>query len=221
MSGRLAASLVVLAVLQTLPAHAQGRDRERTLTPSQAARELANYADCLASRRKARAQALVLSPYASKAQAEAADRITRSIDEDCIRGGFDDVELTVRPDVLAGAVARALLHREYPDLPVVIEGSAINPESERTRAARLGVAERLGRCVVWNDPAGVQALIKADAGSPAERQAMAGLGDALGLCIQEGSTIRLNRPFVRDIAAISAYRLARELRPHASGTERG
>lgn len=209
------------AALLSSAASAQAPEEYRKLSDKQAAQELAIYSECLASRREPRARALALAPYGSTEQARAADDLTRSIDEDCIQSGFDSVRLTVRGDVLAGAVARVFLIREYPDLPVVADASAVDVEAERARAAALGVAERFGRCVVWNDPAGVQALLKADQYSPAERTAIEGLKPDMGMCLQEGSTLRLERSFVRNVTAVSAYRLAQQIRPRARGTERG
>lgn len=214
------AALALLAPFVS-PAAAQAPEEYRKLDAKAAARELAIYSECLASRRTVRARALALAPYGSAEQAKAADNLSRSIDEDCIQSGFDSVRLTVRGDVLAGAVADVLLDREYPDLPVVIDASAVDAEAERARAAALSVAERFGRCVVWNDPAGVQALLRADQYSSAERQAIEALKPDMGMCLQEGSTLRLERSFVRNVAAVSAYRLAQQIRPRARGTERG
>lgn len=217
----LAALAGLLGFAVAVPAFAQDPDGTRRLTEQHAAQELRIYAECLASRRGDGSRALALAPYGSDAQEKAALAVTRSIDEDCIQGGFDSVRLAVRDDMLAGAVARALLNRDYPDLPAVVVPSAVDVEAERARAAQLSVAERFGRCVVWNDPAGVQALLRADPGTPAERQAIDGLKQDMGMCLQEGNTLRLDRSFVRNVAAIAAYRLAQQLRPRGGRMERG
>jgi hypothetical protein len=214
-----AAGLAVLVAAS--PSAAQTPDGHRQLTDKQAAQELAIYAKCIASQRADRARALALAPYGSAEQDKAAASIVRGIDDMCLQSGFDSVRVSVRADVLAGAVANELLHREYPDLPAVVDRRLVDIEAERQRAALLSVPERFGRCVVWNDPGGVSALLSAEPGSGQERVAVEGLKDDLGMCLEEGSTVRLDRSFVRTIAAVSAYRLAQQIRPRSRGVERG
>jgi len=200
---------------------AQVREGVRQLKEEHAAQELKIYADCVASQRADRSRVLALAPFGSDEQAKAAEGVTRSVDDPCIQGGFDNVRLSVRPDMLAGAVARALVIRDYPDLPAVVDPAAVDAEAERARAAQLSVAERFGRCIVWNDAAGVQALLRADPLTSAERAAIDGLKQDMGMCLQEGSTLRLDRTFVRNVTAVAAYRLAQQLRPRGLGMERG
>jgi hypothetical protein len=210
----------VLAAALASASAAQQPDNSRTLPPAQAAQELARYADCLAARRGPQARAVALAPYLSDEQIRAADGLIRRVDDSCIQAGFDDVRITIRPDVLAGAVAEALLERDYPDFPAVVDRRRVDIEAERARAARLSVAERFGRCIVWSNPVGVQALLKTEPRSTAERDSMNALNHDMGMCVQEGSTLSLSRTFVRGIAGISGYRLAQQLRPRAYG-ERG
>jgi hypothetical protein len=218
---RLARAAVFIALLLAVPATAQGPEGYRKLSDKDAARELDLYAGCLVSRREKAARAVALAPFASPEQAELEKIVTRRIDDECLKGGFDDIRMTIRPDILAAAIAKQLLARDFPDLPSVVDRSTVDVEAERQRAAQLNVAERFGRCIVWNDPAGVQALLRADHGSAAERQAIAGLQQDMGMCVAEGNTLRLDRTFVRNIAAVSAYRLARQLRPAGHSQERG
>lgn len=206
-----------------LPAAAQnpGAEGYRKLSEQQAIEELDIYSGCVVARRETGARALALAPFGSAEQGQAAKQIMRSADEDCIQGGFDHVKISVRSDVLAGAVARRLLARDYPDLPAVIDRKLVDAEAERARTSQLSVAERFGSCVVWNDPAGVQALLRSNPGSAEERAAIAGLQHDMGMCLEEGSTLRLDRAFVRNVSAVSAYKLAHHLRPTGARSERG
>ncbi len=216
-----ACTAALLATLIATPALAQGPEGSRILSNKQAVQELEIYARCVVSRRQRAARTLALAPYASPEQSQGLRVVARGDDDDCIQGGFDHVRITVRPDVLAGAVARELLNRDYPQLGAVIDRSKVEIEAERARAAQLSVAERFGRCVVWNDPAGVQALLRADPGSTAEREAIAGLQQDMGMCLEEGATLRLDRSFVRNVTAVAAYRLAHQLQSLNSIAERG
>ena len=215
------AATAVIAFSSAAASAAQDREATRVLSDQHAAQELGIYADCVARQRVHDARALALAAYGSNEAVQAADRVTRGIDDNCIQSGFDNVRLAVRPDVLAGAVAEALLRKDYADLPSVVDQAAVDAEAERARAAQLSVAERFGRCIVWNDPAGVQAMLRSPAGSQQERTAMDALKDDMGMCLQEGSTLRLNRPFVRTVAAVAAYRLAQQLQPRGQTAERG
>ena len=210
----------VALIVAAAPAAAQNSDDLRQLPERQAVYELGIFADCIAARRTNRARALVLSPFDSAEQEKAVDRVTQRVDDACIRSGFGDILMSVRRDMLAGAVARALLNREYRDLAQVINPATADVAAERLRAAQLGVPERFGRCVVWNDAAGVHALLKAAPGSRPEAQAIEGLKQDMGMCLEEGHTLRLDRTFVRNIVAISAYRLAQQLRPSGLNQER-
>ena len=209
--------MAALALLAT----AQAPDEFRKLSDKDAVQELAIFADCVAERRAERSRTLALAPYGSDEQADAADRVYMSVDDDCIRSGFDSVRMTFRPDVLAGAIARSLVLRDYPDFATVVDPGTVDAEAERQRAAQLSVAERFGRCIVWNDPAGIQALLRATPGSEQEKHAVAALQQAMGMCLEEGNTLRLDRSFVRTVTATAAYRLAHQLRPRGDGPERG
>ena len=206
-----------LALALTSPAPAQ-EIKTRTLPAWQAAHELAKYAACLASRRGPQARAAALATYLSEEQNKAANELTRNLDDPCIAAGFDDqVRMTVRPDLLAVAVAEALLERDYPDFLSVVDPGTIDVEAERAAAAKFSVAGRFGRCMVWSNPAGVESLLKTNPETRGELDAIKVLDHAMGMCVQEGSTVRLNRTFVRGIAALSAYRLAQQLKPRPNG----
>jgi hypothetical protein len=190
----------------------------RTLPALQAAHELAKYAACLAARRGPQARVAALATYLSDEQNKAANDLMRRVDDPCIAPGFDDhVRMTVRSDLLAVAVAEALLEREYPDFVSVVDPHAVDIEVERATAAKLSVAERFGRCMVWSNPAAIETLLKTNPETRGELDAIKGLDRAMGMCVQEGSTLRLSRTFVRGIAALSAYRLAQQLRPRPNG----
>jgi hypothetical protein len=212
-----AALLLSMTLATGSAAWSQRPDNSRILPQAQAAYELAKYADCLAARRGPQARAVALAPYLSDEQKTAANGLTRSVDDPCLKGGFEDVRMTVQPDLLVAAVSEALLERDYPDFLSVIDRRAIDVEAERARAAQLSVPERFGRCIVWSNPSTVQALLKTKAETPAELDAIKALNHDMAMCLEEGSTIRLSRTFVRSIAAVSAYRLAQHLRPRPNG----
>jgi hypothetical protein len=196
-------------------------DDSYRLPEKYAAQQLASYARCVASKRADRSRAMVLAPFGSPEQAQTMNRVILSNDDPCFETRFASVEMTIRPDALAGAVAQALVLREYPNLPTVIDATGVDPAAERQRAAQLTGAERFGRCVVWSNPAGVQALVQSKPASTGERAAVDALREDMGYCLAEGSQLKLTPSFLRNVTAVAAYRLAQQLRPLARTGERG
>ena len=215
----------VLLIGSALPAVAQQAVGRPALDPSlegtrvssskDAAEELARYARCVVAQRYDRVRAMVLAPYGSKEQIEAADKVTQGLGDSCLKGGFDLIELRVRPDYLAGSAAQAMVLAEYPDLPAVIQSIAFDDAAERERAVQLGATERFGRCLVRRDSAAVQALLSAAPASDQERQAVSALKEDMGWCLAEGSTLRITQMFLRNVTAVAAYRLAQEVSPRS------
>jgi len=186
-------------------------------TPAQQAEhEFMIYVRCVATRRYERARNVVLAPFGSSEQDKAFNKAVLSVGDPCLRTGFGSVHMNVRPDVLAGGLAQALVTRDFPDLPTVIEGAAVDADRERQRVLQLTPTERFGRCIVWRDPAAVQALLRADPRSPGERQAVQTLKRNMGYCLVEGSTLRINAMFLRSATAIAAYRLGQEISPRGA-----
>jgi hypothetical protein len=99
----------------------------------------------------------------------------------------------------------------------VIGGVEVDVAAEQAQAARLTATERFGRCLVWRDPRSVQALLQSIPSSNEAKQAVAGLKDDMGMCLAEGSTLRINELFLRNATGVAAYRLAQQLRPRGGG----
>jgi hypothetical protein len=62
-------------------------------------------------------------------------------------------------------------------------------------------------CTVRRAPEEVAALFAAEPSSDAEREAMRVLAPTVGACLAAGQTLRLNRPNLRALLALSAHRL--------------
>ena len=187
----------------------------------QAEHEFAVYARCVAARRYERARDVVLAPYGSEEQSKAASKVTQGVGDSCLRSGLGDVQMTIRPDVLTGGLAQALVLKDFPDLAAVIDAAPVDQEAERQKVAQLTPTERFGRCVVWRDPAAVHALLRADRYSPQEREAIAALKEDMGYCLVEGTTLRINEMFLRNVTGIAAYRLAQQISPRGGQATSG
>jgi hypothetical protein len=194
-------------------------DRNRETPAKYALQDFVLFTRCIVSQRYERARSLVLRPYGSAEQMDAASKVVRSTDDSCLKGGIDSIRMAVRPDVLTGGLAQALVLKDYPDLPSVIDAVEVDLAAEREQAAGLSATERFGRCLVWRDPASVQALLQAVPASNEAIQAVEGLKDDMGMCLAEGSTLRINELFLRNVTGVAAYRLGQQLRPRGGGAE--
>ena len=218
---------IMAALAAAAPAGAQQRSstewrtkpadsRFRAIAAKDAERNLATYARCVVQNRYERARSFVLSPYSSPEQAKAVARIVKTGGDVCLRGGFDEVRMKLSSNVMAGALAQALVLKDYPDLPAVVRSSQVAAEVESARAAQLHPEELFGRCIVQRDPASAYALFTSLAWTPDETGAIRSLGDDLANCLAAGSTIKINAMYVRNVSAVAAYRLAQQIQPRGA-----
>lgn len=222
---KLLGAIGAIALVAGMPVAAQQRhstewrtkpakERFRAADSTEARRQFVTYSRCVVNRRYDRARALVLAPYASSEQSKLANTIVDNDEDGCLRGGgFDEVRMRFRSDVLAGGVAQALVAKDYPNLPAVIGAFQLVPEEENARLTQMNAAEIFGRCVVQRDPASVLALISSWPATSDETRAIGALRDDLGPCLAAGSTIRINEMFLRNVTAVAAYRLAQQVQP--------
>lgn len=103
--------------------------------------------------------------------------------------------------LLAGAIAEALI-RAPGALQARIDVRPSRPPLRVTNEADL-----MSACVVRRAPAGAAALFGSIPGSRAERAALESLEPRLADCLRAGVTGRFNRPALRALLALSAYRL--------------
>lgn len=217
-------SLAMVAAFAPAAAPAQQRhstqwrtksaDEDRIKAASvDAAQQFAEYSQCVVRNRYDRARALALAPYASTEQSQVVRKTVRPREDACFKDGFGDMRMSFRADVLAGNVAQVLVLKEYPDLPALVAGFAIDPADEGQRLAQLNAAEVFGRCVVQRDPASAMALFASRPGTREEAQAVRSLRDDLGPCLAAGSKITINEMFLRNSMGVAAYRFAQQIQP--------
>jgi hypothetical protein len=182
-----------------------------------AQRQFADYSRCVVNRRYAKARAVVLAPYASPEQSNQAMTVVR--DEDgCLQGGFSELRMSFRPEVLVGGLAQSLVLKDYPDLPTVIGSYQPTPEDEKAKVAQMNAAERFGRCLVYLDSASVLALLSSRPATAEEGGAIDALREDMSRCVGAGSTLHINQMFVRNTTGVAAYRLAQQISPRGPST---
>lgn len=104
--------------------------------------------------------------------------------------------------LFAGALAETLM-RTYDDLP---ERVAYRPSLPALRVTND--PDLMSVCAVRSEPAAAAALLRSAPGSAEEEAAVRALQPRLAECLRAGITARFNRPALRALLALSAYRLA-------------
>ena len=164
---------------------------------------LLRFSRCVAGRQRAQASALVLANY-SPDDYQAALRRLSSSQSGCIPGGRG--RLQFGGILFAGDLSEILLAEAAPRGSLAARvalrpGHALFPARDQS--------EVMSVCVVRAAPAETEALLATEHGSPAEGVAVNALAPHIGPCLAEGAAIRLNRPGLRAMLALAAYRLVR------------
>jgi hypothetical protein len=113
-------------------------------------------------------------------------------------------ELRSNSMLFAASLAEAMLNEQtrHPLAASLVYDSARPPVVARSPS------ETMALCVVRARPAGVAALIETPPGSRDEQAAMAPVGNVLPGCLAKGYALTLNRPALRGLLALAAYRVA-------------
>jgi hypothetical protein len=199
---RLAAAMALLLGLAAPAGEAQARERAQHRNDPLSVQAMRNFAICVVGRSPRGAVHLL----AMESRGADYDReVLRVADgsNDCVPGG----RLHFSPMLFAGGLAEALLlprlrHEQL--APLVAYDPAQPPIVARDST------EGMALCAVRQSPAETQALLTAEPGTAAERDAAAAVAPALGVCLGQGEAMRLNRPAIRAVLALATYRLVTE-----------
>jgi hypothetical protein len=160
---------------------------------------LLRFSRCVAGRQPSQVRALILGDYASEAYRGTLRRMTVS-QHGCLGTG----RLRFGGVLFAGDVAEALLAEAAPRGSLA-ERAALNPGAAPFRAHDQG--EEMCICVVRAAPAETEDLLATEQGSAEEATALRAVAPHVGPCLAAGVEIRLNRPALRAMLALTAYRL--------------
>jgi hypothetical protein len=197
----LALSSFAAPVMAQLPAPRGENETEASTAEDRLA--LLHFSRCVAARQATQASALILTDYTTSAYRDSLRRLTVP-QHGCLPGG--NGRLRFGGLLFAGDLAETLL----PDLAP--RGSlaahvTLNPAVAPFRAHDQG--EVMSVCVVRAAPADTEALLATEQGSAEEGAALRVIAPHIGPCLAAGAAMRLNRPGVRAMLALAAYRLVR------------
>lgn len=197
--------LAVLLVLLPTPAIAVQAGGAPTAASLVAMRD---FGRCIVAAEGSEAAVVLAMDFRTPAYRDALRRLGRS-NARCLPPSS---ELQSAQLLFAGALAEALLiTRARKPLAGAL---ALDPAQPAVEAR--GQSEVMALCVVRAEPAASASLIEAGPATPAEAQALASLSARLPACLAQGASMRLNRPGLRALIALAAYRVAA-----ANGAVRG
>ncbi|MDB5692272.1 MAG: hypothetical protein JWO81_1335 [Alphaproteobacteria bacterium] len=186
----------LLAIPSVAPAKRPFADR-----PSEPLALLAmhNFAACAVDRTPHGAEALLALDYRTREYRETLSRFAKG-HEDCAPGS----ELAFSGIFFAGGIAERLLHNKG-DAATVARLLAYDPARPALRARDEN--ELTALCMDRQAPDQATALFATDPGSDAETAAFRALGPTLVSCVRAGRTVKLERPVLRAMLALAAWRL--------------
>lgn len=125
-----------------------------------------------------------------------------------------DGRLRMAGVLLAGAFAEALLPRALAGRSLA--GGVAHDPARAPMVARDD-GEYLGLCAVRSMPDEVAALLATAPASDDEKRAAAAVAPGLSRCVRAGAAAKLNRPGLRALVALAAYRIVSQAGPGAAG----
>lgn len=162
---------------------------------------LMQFSRCVAARQRTQARALLAMDYTTEAYRTALLRLSVP---SCVPNGRG--RLRFGGILFAGDLAEILLPA-MSSHGSLAEHVALNPGAAPFHAHDQG--EMMSVCVVRAAPADTEALLATEQGSAEEGAALRVIAPQIGPCLASGVSMQLNRPGVRAMLALAAYRLAR------------
>jgi len=114
-------------------------------------------------------------------------------------------QMIASPVLYAGSMAEALLKSEYKsaDLSQLL---AYDPTRQMIQARSS--AETMALCTVLNAPQATSRLLSTEPTTKEETEAMKAIGPVLGECLKKNMKLTLNKPALRSLLALAAWRIA-------------
>ncbi len=165
---------------------------------AQAERVMRSFAQCVVRGQGGKARALLASVPGS-----AAERAILSGFAARRNGCLQSGSLRMKGDWMRGAIAEQYYLRSYPDAVTEAARPDAPADSSAGRPPYLAYAS----CVAARDPAGADAVLRAEAGSVAEKSAYRQVMPALSSCLAGGENARLaiDRTRLRGLLAEALY----------------
>jgi hypothetical protein len=159
-----------------------------------------NFGTCVVQQTPEGARQVLAMDYRSKPYADKLRAIAKGHGR-CAPGS----ELKFNGVLFAGAMAEALLKS---DLKPAALTHRLAYDPTRPAIPARSPTEAMALCTVLQAPDASARLFAADPASPEEAEAVEALGPTLTGCLAKGTTLSLNRPALRSVLALAAWRIA-------------
>jgi hypothetical protein len=206
----LVTALCLVAVAVTpVAAFAQGTaaDQRPAASTPQDLRRLHEYAGCVAVAQRQRARDLLAMDYREPAY-EAAARRLYGPEPGCWRRMNENdrraVQLRFNARMFAGRMAERLLRE---DLRGSTLAARVAVDPNRPAIQARGEEDVMSLCTVREAPAQVAAIFATEPASREEAAAIGAVTPQIGQCLVAGARGEFNRPAIRSMLALAAYRL--------------
>lgn len=204
--GKYAAAAIAAAFATAAMAQGSARsDLEPPRVAPEAVRTLHAFARCVALESPARARAVLAADEGSAGFVNAIQRLADN-NHHCLNRG----SLSANERFFAGRMAEALL---LTDLQGQDLARRVALDETRPPVRANGETALMGICIVRAAPAEVAALFATDPASAEEAAAMRAVTPHLGRCLRTGVEAHFNRPAIRSILALAAFRLSENNQP--------
>ena len=204
MSGVLLPALLLLAMPPAEPAPDSPSKPEDV-------RMLHDYARCVAEANPAQAGRILKLDYRTDSYRRSLGNLAQA-PRGC--AAFDG-RMRTAGVLLAGSFAEALLPRALAGRSLA---SASAPDPAKPPLAARDDGEYLGLCAVRSMPDRVAGLLATAPSSEEEKTAVAAIAPGLSPCLRAGAAAKVNRPALRALLALAAYRIASDAGPGAVRT---
>ncbi|HEX8125531.1 MAG TPA: hypothetical protein VF548_08115 [Allosphingosinicella sp.] len=192
--------LLLAALLANSPALAADASLAGEASPKDVAM-LHSFARCVVERREGEVRSLLALDFRKSAY----DRAFRALAKSQYRcAPFYFGRLRSSPVLMAGAFAEELLRRRV--APGSLAGRLAFDPARAPIAAR-DEGEFMGLCIARTMPEASVALLASTPASPEEKAAAGAIAPNLGSCVRAGAQAKINRPGLRALVALAAYRL--------------
>ena len=161
---------------------------------------MANFGQCVARFTPTGARKVLAMDFRTKEYVQAIDQLASGHGR-CASGsriGFNGV-------LFAGALAEAMLEME--NRPEALAGRIARHPARPPILARSPM-ETMALCTVMEAPQAVAGLFATAPASADEANAIKGLAPTLNACLAQGQSAEINRPGLRSVLALAAWRIA-------------
>ena len=159
-----------------------------------------SYGRCVARRDPRRARELLAMDYQTEDYSKALRRLADR-NSSCVPSAG---RLKFNSVLFAGALAEALIKSETKGADLT---QRITIDPQKVAVPLRSELDDMALCTIAESPAESAHLIATKPMSPEESQAIRALAPALTQCLRKGMTVTFNRPALRSVMALTAWRI--------------